>query len=214
MKISIASLLATLTGVLLSQGQGTFQNLDFESAQLIYVDPPFNHVIATTNALPGWTAFAGTNQVLTVPYGDQGIYYPVMLFSQTNSGSISGFFSVVLSGGSSAGSISQTGLVAADAQSLVFKVGFLDGPFSLSLGGQSLSFVPISLTPKYTLYGADISAFAGQTATLKFTADGVVTFDDIQFSSSAIPEPSAAALFALSTLALAVRRFRRRRGTP
>ncbi|MDE3068863.1 MAG: hypothetical protein KGJ60_15125 [Verrucomicrobiota bacterium] len=54
-KTLIAFLLAATAMGLSAQGQGTFQNLDFESAQLIFVstngDGSGN--IATTNALPG-----------------------------------------------------------------------------------------------------------------------------------------------------------------
>ena len=96
MKKSVACLLASLMGDVLSQGQGSFQNLDFESAQLIYVDPPVNRVIPTTDALPGWTAISNMVQLSAIPYGPAGVVYPVSLYSQTNGGSVSGFFSVRL----------------------------------------------------------------------------------------------------------------------
>ncbi len=50
--LSLALLTVLSATTICGRAQGTFQNLDFESAQLIYVDPPFNHVIATTDALP------------------------------------------------------------------------------------------------------------------------------------------------------------------
>ena len=180
--------------------QSTFQNLDFESARLLFTDPPFNRAIAPTNALPDWMAFSGSDQLSAVPYGAGGVFYPVMLSSQTNGGSLGGFFSVVLSGaGSAAGSISQTAQVPLNARSLLFMIGaFYYGPFSVSVDGQNLSFRAMSATPNYTLYGADISTFEGQTTTLAFESLGGITIlDDIQFSSEPIPEPGVLALLLL-----------------
>jgi hypothetical protein len=220
MKTSITYLSATLIGIVLSHGQGAFQNLDFESARIVFTDP-FNHVIATSNALPAWSAFSGTNQLTSIPYGMGGYVTAVTLVSQTNSGSISGVFSVVLGAGDGTagvgGSVAQTGLMPADTQSLLFRVanGFFGGPFSVYLGGLELPYVALSSAPNYTLYGADVSPFAGQAKTLIFMAVGnsLVKLDDIQFSSQAIPEPSAAALLGLSPLVFAVCLFRRCRST-
>ncbi len=208
--LSLALLTVLSATAICVRAQGTFQNLDFESARIVFNYPPFNNNIDETNALPGWLAFAGTNQLTSIPYGPGGISTPVRLYSQTNGGSISGFFSVQFGGGT----ISQTGLVPADAQSLVFKVHApVSGPVSVvSLNGQILPYAAISTAPNYILYGTDISSFAGQVGTLSFTA--MDRLDDIQFSPSAIPEPSAASLFALSALFFAARRFRGRRGTP
>jgi len=210
------------TGLL--QAQGTFQNLDFESARIIFDDPPYYKSIATTNALPDWSAFSGTNQLTNIPYGSGGLISPVMLRSQTNGGSLSGNYSVFLGfnsaspqPGNTIGSISQTGRVPADALSLLFEVGtgFYDGPLTISLGGQDLSYIAISNASNYTLYGADISTFAGQTETLTFTA-GVngglanAELDNIQFSQVAIPEPSAISLICLSSGVLFYVRKRKR----
>ena len=68
----------------------------------------------------------------------------------------------------------------------------------------------ISNTLNYTIYGADISAYAGQTGQLLFTAplQTGALLDNIQFSSVAIPEPSALTLFALGSLLLGWHRCR------
>jgi hypothetical protein len=123
---------------------------------------------------------------------------------------IAGNFSVSLSSGTPAASISQTGLVPVGTESLLFEAHA--DPFqeflSVSLGGQNLAFSAISTSANYTLYGADIAAFAGQTETLAFSASSplsvgsVWTIDNIQFSPSSIPEPSASCLLLLGSGAL------------
>jgi hypothetical protein len=52
-------LVAVFVFVSSAHGQGAFQNLDFESAQI--VPDPF-HPIVAADALPGWTVYYGTNQ--------------------------------------------------------------------------------------------------------------------------------------------------------
>jgi len=76
----------------------------------------------------------------------------------------------------------------------------------------------LNATANYTVFGADISAYAGQTGELLFTApwqgepgqsgfeeDGMV--DNIQFSSSPIPEPNEFSLVGLGALLLRFRRW-------
>ncbi|MDE3066084.1 MAG: hypothetical protein KGJ60_00890 [Verrucomicrobiota bacterium] len=201
-----------------ARGQGTFQNLDFESAKLIFPDPSYPYFLAATNALPGWSAFSGTNQLTGIYYDEGAVLSDVMLF---------GFFSGVLSGnfdvslahpnGSPSGSISQTGLVPSDAQSLFFEAS--TAGLLLSMNGQNLSYLPISNGQnssgyKYTVYGANISAFAGQSATLTFSTipGGGAFLDNIQFSSQPIPEPSALSfIFLCCGILVSLRACRRQR---
>jgi hypothetical protein len=81
----------------------------------------------------------------------------------------------------------------------------------VSLGGQNLSYFALSNGPNYTLYGGNIpSAFAGKSEQLMFSAlegENFWEIDDIQFSSSPVPEPSELALAALGTLLLGFRRW-------
>jgi hypothetical protein len=65
------------------------------------------------------------------------------------------------------------------------------------------------------LYGGDISSFAGQVADLTVTSlgsgDGGVNpfaLDDIQLSSSPVPEPSTLSLVGICLLFVCYRRFR------
>jgi hypothetical protein len=110
-------------------------------------------------------------------------------------------------------SIGQTGTIPNTAQSLTFYLGDLYGNFQVSFNGQPLSFMSISNTLNYTIYGADISSYAGQTGQLLFTAplqiDAIL--DNIQFSSLPIPEPAEFALAVLGALLLG---FHYRRNHP
>lgn len=205
--------------------QGTFENLNFESARIIFDDPPYYKSIATTNALPDWSAFSGTTQLTNIPYGPGGTSFSVILYSRTNGGSLSGYCSVLLSFNSTMpqpsntlGSITQTGLVPVGSKSLLFEVGggiVYGSPLTVSLGGQDLSFIAISNALNYTLYGADISSFAGQTETLTFTANLNVGYpgaelDNIQFSAVVVPEPSTISLICLGSGVLFYVRQRKR----
>jgi hypothetical protein len=99
--------------------------------------------------------------------------------------------------------ISQTGLVPANAVSLLFDQEDANAPsFTVLLGGQDLTCVVVahavdSRGDPYFIYGADISTFAGQVETLTFSTPSYGFLDDIRFSSSTVPEPSTLALLAL-----------------
>ncbi|HXB59685.1 MAG TPA: PEP-CTERM sorting domain-containing protein [Candidatus Acidoferrales bacterium] len=198
-----------------ARGQG-FLNLDFESAQNLPGNPPADGVlVATSNALPGWTAYDGPNALADVYYLSNtlaGTAASVGL--DGGSLALSGNFSVELYGGS----ISQTGLVPGNAESLLFEA---QGPgaggslgasgLEAALGGQSLSFSILSESPNYWVYGANIPAdMDGQMETLAFSSGGDVVLDNIEFSSMSVPEPSTCALIGLGALLLGVRHLRRR----
>ena len=191
-------------------GQGTFQNLDFEAARVVFVATNVYSFIATSNALPGWTAFSGTNQLSVVAFNPGGmVVEPVGLYGSDAPVVIGGSFSLGLEAG---GSVSQTALVPADAKLLLFKdqvFGSSSSPLVVSLNGQNLSYTALFSGPNYTLYGTDISAFAGKSATLTFLAPLPYTdavLDDIEF---AVPEPSVLALLGLACAVLALSAVRR-----
>ena len=107
--------------------------------------------------------------------------------------------------------IGQTGQIPVSAQSLVFW-GYAGG-LQATFNGQPLNFLGIGSTNNYTIYAANISAYAGQTGQLLLsdpyytgTQGGPAVIDNIQFSSSPVPEPSEFALAALGTLLLGFRR--------
>jgi hypothetical protein len=69
--------------------------------------------------------------------------------------------------------------------------------------------VALANTPNYTLYGGDITAFAGLNAELRIAALATPTypfsafaFDSISFSDQAVPEPGALCLIGLGALFL------------
>jgi hypothetical protein len=238
--ISIIFTAALLSLAQLGFAQG-FVNLGFESATLVPVPGDPYGSVQFAQAFPGWAGTAGgiplsgalTNNVFlnqagisiidhnwtnSAGYKNGGGYPPIGELIQ-------GHYTAILYSGlvgfQTAGdtTLSQTGLVPAGTASLQFRAfeGFDPlGSFAVTLGGQNLSLVTISNSLNYTLYGADISAWAGQTAQLAFTVfaespyqvNEYLYLDAIQFSTQSIPEPGAFVLAALGTLFLG---FSRRR---
>ena len=212
MKRMLPAWLFTVIVAAVSRGQ-EFTNLKFEDAKISFV-PGSTVNVATSNALPGWSAFLGTNELTTVPYNDFAIPFPWGLVGSNNL-VIDGNFSASLEGDES---ISQKGLVPSGTESLLFSADsyFLD----VSLGGQSLSYAAISNAlnssgMSYALYGANISGFAGQVETLTFSVglagSGRGILDDIQFSPEAVPEPSSVSLISLGGAVLFYLRRKYRR---
>jgi hypothetical protein len=216
--------LALLLSAAGAVGQGTFQNLGFESANLSPVPAgQYGGSVFSLDAIPGWTGFLGTNQVTQVLQNDEtlGDASIDILGPYWNLGGIiEGQYTVVLEPGLGPGdvnasaSITQVGLVPANAQSLLFKAATFS-PFSVSLAGQTLSLVSLGTGPNYTLYGADISSLAGQTGALTITALAAYNtsdyFDSFQFSNLPIPEPGVFSLSVLGVLVLGGRVLGRRR---
>jgi hypothetical protein len=121
---------------------------------------------------------------------------------------IDGNYSIELYGGREDISLSQTGLIPAGTQSLLFEGSwFSEGPDpNVSIGNDNLTLFPVG----QGLYGANVSAWAGQAEELKFTVRwdyGPYFFDDISFSPGAVPEPSPALLTGITGTAFGVWRF-------
>jgi len=201
-----------------SQG---FVNLNFENA-IITPDPSspyYPNAVYASDAIPGWTAtgFIGPNDILynSASLGSTSVS---ILGTSGFPPALDGNFSIYLYGGSTASSasISQTAVVPVSAASLLFEAQQSGtGTLQVSLGGQNISFFALSSGANYTLYGGNIpSAFDNQSEQLMFSAlEGGNNFwniDDIQFSPSAVPEPSVLGLSALGGLLLAWRRWKKR----
>ena len=187
-------ILIALAGAGASGRAQGFANLDFENPILPLV--PVNFQVPTTNAMPGWTAYVGGIQGSQVVYNTRPLDAAEVTFQGTNSDSlapIQGNYTVELFGASmfapqQSAAIGQTGQIPLNARSLVFWGYSTD----VSFGGQALSLIVIGSTPNYNIYAADISAYAGETGQLLFTAQpqSLDIIDNIQFSSSPVPEPS------------------------
>lgn len=211
LKISILMFVLT-ANTLLSQG---FINLNFESATITNV---VFYEIAASNAFPSWTVTGGTlynnfslsgNSVSIFDTNNLMALQPMQgnYFAFLNSGNYPGTGIPI--------SLAQTGTVPVSATSILFW-GVIGG-MQISFNGQPLSFSVLSSTPNYSVYGADISPYAGQTGNLVFTLPpytGNASLDNIQFSTSPVPEPGALALAAMGALLLGWRRWKTPRERP
>ena len=192
-----------------------FRNLDFESP----VQPLTPGFVPTTNAFPGWRVFAGDIELHEVVYNGfalSGAQASLVSFDGVGTPSpIEGSFSAYVYSGlvyttppaPGPASLLQVGLVPSGSRSLHFKSGW-ELP-RVSLGGSLLPVFMLSEGPNYTLYGADITPYAGQELELRFTApvDPTRVFeygrthsfiDSIEFSTTPVPEPTSWALAAVA----------------
>ena len=203
--------------VISARGQ-SFLNLDFESAQNLTNNPGNGVRVAATNALPDWTAYNDSLALSAVFYETNYVGSGGSVALDGGSLALSGNWSVFLG---LYGSISQTGLVPGNAESLQFEA---QGPggggslgasaFAVALGGQNLSFSVLTEGSDYTVYGANIPAdLDGQMEALTFlcqgNGSGGVRLDDIEFLPVSIPEPSEFALIGLGAILFGLCRQRK-----
>jgi hypothetical protein len=211
-QIAMAVIIAAISAIC-ARGQ-SFQNLDFESAYGLPGNPGSGELVSAANALPDWTAYYGPpsndEPLSSITYASNsaplGAVTVVSLLG--GSAALSGEFGIELS---DYASISQMGLVPENVGSLQFEaLGVSSAEFSLTLGGQNLSYSEISEGSGYNVYGANIPAdMNGQMEALTFyiVGPGDTLLDDIEFVP--VPEPSEYALMAAGAGALFT--FRRRR---
>jgi hypothetical protein len=170
-------------------------------------------------ALPGWTGYGGG---LPFSSTDPILYNTVSLgapaISLQGPGSpepiLQGLYTVLLQGSTGGGpsrvSIGQTGQLPTNSESLRF-FGYDIVNLQVTFAGQLLPYAAIGTGPNYTIYGADISAYAGQTGQLLFAVPShdEAFLDNIQFSMSPIPEPGTCALLLCGLGAVGVNRWRK-----
>jgi hypothetical protein len=201
----IAATLLVLGEAACAQG---FMNLDFEQA--------------TTAPTPvgGWTFPAEPAQCFpgwTVGYGDAVMYNTYSLGAPAvclmgpefpnaaHYPPLEGSYSVLLMDYGGGPTLSQVGLIPSWARSINFLVGPCQSDAVVSLNGVNIPLAPIA----GGRFAGDVSAFDGQVAQLTFSAMGTLSgfgnwfyFDDIQFSPSSVPEPSAMGFLSACILSL------------
>jgi hypothetical protein len=124
----IAGFSATLLGLLSTHAQGTFENLNFEKARPISGGDPYDiSAVTAASALPAWTVTIGGVQQTEINLNDPSLGSPavglISVADQYGFSPIDGNYSVLLEGSfpTSTPSISQTGVIPTDTQSLLFE---------------------------------------------------------------------------------------------
>ena len=209
-----AIVLLVAAGLVVSVRGQNFTNLNFESAYNLPGNPSNGVPVSVANALPGWIAYGNGVALSSIYYVSNFLGAAANVELESGSLALSGNnLSVGLYAYSS---ISQTGMVPNNAESLEFEGAVpLASGFSVTLGGQTLSLSTISNGSDYNEYGANIpSSMDGNLEELIFSCEGVgsggVLLDDIEFMP--VPEPSEFALLGVGAVALFT--FRRRRSSP
>lgn len=188
--------------------QGSFGNLDFESASFVPV-PGDPLKVQFGPALPGWTGYINGEPQVAIYPNFVPLGTPIPFISVLTPPSLGNVLqgSFTLAYGTSfnvpvAVAVAQTGLVPADSQSLRLLAGLF--PPEVFMDGNYLPLVALESRPlQTTLYGIDISAFAGRTVELRFQVKTTIDYlDDIRFSDQPIPEPGLFGLLAVGALLL------------
>jgi hypothetical protein len=226
LKTFLMAMALLLVGTFGGRGQG-FINFDFE--QSVLTNDAFNQ---TVSFVPGWTAYIFGNGQENIRYNAISLGGAIVSMYDTNSmyaTSIQGRYYIGLRAQSyynyfgdpfpfaNNSAISQTGQIPTSAKSIVFWGSM--GTMQVYFNNFLLAFSSIDSAPNYTVYAADISPYAGQIGELRFEAltqpvqqfsglwGGGGFIDNIQFSTTAVPEPSTLALFGFGAVILGVRRL-------
>ena len=213
MKTKCTLLLLTVGFTAAAWGQGSFRNLDFESARVVTNDPTFG-VLDWNLAAPGWNHSNGSDLGIVYyrqeHFGFTGYY---MLYDSLSpvyapGTQLAGRYSLGFSNGHATGNpespwqenyLGQSGEIASDVRS--FRL-LAHGSFEVLVGGVSIPMQSLG----GNLYGGDISAFAGQTTEFRIlntsrTLHTPVVVDNIAFSPMPVPEPSVVVIFGFGVLA-------------
>ncbi|HEV2331293.1 MAG TPA: PEP-CTERM sorting domain-containing protein [Verrucomicrobiae bacterium] len=203
----------------------SFMNLNFESASLSGYSG--GYTLPTASAFPDWSAYLGSPSNPTQA-NQSTVFYDTIstggaIVALVDSSALNGLAPLPIQGNYSAflegsiraadttASLGQTGTIPGTAQSIVFWES-TGGSLDVSFNGQALSLVDVSNAVNYTVYAANISSFAGETGQLLFTApvQAEAVLDNIQFSTSSVPEPGVLALSALGGVLFGWRRWRKK----
>lgn len=213
MMTALLILFGALAGISIASAKD-FVNLNFDEGSLP-AGPAPDFSQPTELILPGWTARLGDHVLSEIKwnstYTDHG---SIALFSL--GGSVQGRYGLLLTGGAEfpsfspivSASISQIGMVPADARSLLFRAFGGGGLTEVRLDGTVLPLIPITSHGADPNYGVDVSGFAGREVELKLLTYAVqgggrsTFFDSLTFSSTSVPEPSTWTLLSTGGLAL------------
>lgn len=223
-----SGVLFVLTGPVLRAQTHVFTNLDFESARIPSGAQPGSSV-PMGMAFPGWSMGGQSNGFpivkLDVSYDSSFSTYNVSIYdSHATDGIVplqGNYSAVVVTGGSQPLSmeLSETGMIPIGTKSvLVEAASSLPGvPLKIEVAAfpsgsgpfPAIMAVPLQTTPTYTVYGCDVSAFAGLTSsiTLDFGSGpgdplDKIEVDDVMFSPNAIPEPGTGSLLITGSVLL------------
>lgn len=195
-------------------GQGTFQNLDFESAVLVpLAGDPLGRVQFAA-AFPGWTGYVGANLQTLADHNNRSLSASGIAIvgpDYPSPNHLQGHFYaelyIAFPGPATPVALNQIGTIPVGTKSIRFYGGAFDPPF-VDFAGNSIPVIALQNASTYTVYGGDISAFAGITGELSFRGSRLL--DNIQFSNLPIPEPSTLGLLGLSGVLLGWRFGRKR----
>ena len=182
----------------------------FRSPQQVLPYPGSGELVEVTNGVPGWnispTASLNLMGHNDLPLSGAGVAIlgPDWPSSQILEGTYTVELFASIMGPPTVGFIFQTGQIPAGSHSILF---YGAGDIGMSFAGQNVPLTSVGSGPNYTIFGGDISMFAGQTGQLVFEGNGLL--DNIVFSPTAIPEPSTLGMFATGAVFLAWRSGRR-----
>jgi hypothetical protein len=201
---SPVGLIFLFASALLAQAQGSFTNLDFESANVSGY-PPRDLSVPISAAFPGWVGDIGGTQVQQMWYDDLSLGGSEISITDSfgpqlglSFAPLQGKYSALLFGGvGGPATISQTGLVPTGMVSVAVEMWWSGAAPIVTLGGQTIAMAPAKTYTNFTLYAGNIGILAGQTATLSFTAvppagpglPSMVELDNIIFSKTPAPPP-------------------------
>jgi hypothetical protein len=159
----LLSLILLITSVRLCSSQGTFQNLDFEAAEVTGYTP--NYPIPTSSAFPNWQAIYGTTPTSQVSF--DGISIGAAEISIVNDYPAFGlvplqgnYSAYLFSAPSTTTTLSQSGLVPPGTQSIQMDIVERNGgSFTVALDGTTINMVRWQTLPNCTVYAGNVSAW-------------------------------------------------------
>ncbi len=204
-----------------ASAQSSFQDLNFEDANPVpYQGPPGG--ATTASAFPGWEALYGTTPTPSVAYDTISAGSAQITLVDNNVSDdlfppLQGKYSALLDSAlGTTTTLSQTGLVPAGTESLTLDAFEQFSTFTVSVNGQTVPLTALQTLTGYTEYGGDVSQWAGQDVTLSITENlpnglpgqtpSWLELDNINFSTTSVPEPSPLLLTGIASLMFGARR--------